>query len=232
MEGFKRLPGREWVTGHKHLAFVVPLESARTKLSLYSFVDMSFCITCPPASLRAGVKILLPFQRRAGTNVFIFKARCRSRAIDWMWRLWCVNLPKLGLDLSRDVRREMDGKLPSFIEVRSPIIDTRIKIDVPEGAGYTFFCHDNLVALCMRTLSTVRDWDFIIKKRLADGAHLELAWRLDTNLDWVCWLDDINGNPRTWAVLAGLSLNQVYSIHSSPFLVVDNFGFRQGELRT
>ncbi|KAH9989700.1 Pleckstrin homology domain-containing protein [Russula compacta] len=187
-----RFPGREWITGHKHLAFVVPLESARTKLSLYSFVDMSFCITCPPASLRAGVKILLPFQRRTGTNVFIFKARCRSRAIDWMWRLW----------------REMDGKLPSFIEVRSPIIDTRIKIDVPESADYTFFCHDNLVALCMRTLSTVRDWDFIIKKRLADGAHLELAWRLDTNLDWVYWLDDIYGNPRTWAVLAGLPLNQ------------------------
>lgn len=90
-DGPQIIPGREWVAGHKHLAFVVPLESARTKLSLYSFTDLSFCITCPPASLRAGAKILLPFQRRTGTNIFIFKSRCRSRALDWIWRLWCVN---------------------------------------------------------------------------------------------------------------------------------------------
>jgi hypothetical protein len=92
----QRLPGREWVVGHKHLAFVVPLKGARTKLSLYSFTDMSFCIICPPASLHAGVKVLLPFQRRTGTNVFIFKTRCRSRAMDWIWRLWCVDPLKPG----------------------------------------------------------------------------------------------------------------------------------------
>jgi hypothetical protein len=39
-------------------------------------------------------------------------------------------------------------KLPPFIEVRSPIIDTRLKIDIPERADYSFFCHDNLIALC------------------------------------------------------------------------------------
>ena len=103
----------------------------------------------------------------------------------------------------------MDGKLPPFIEVRSPVIDARMKIDIPEGADYSFFSHDNLVALCMRTLSAIQDWDVIIQKRLAGGAHMELAWRVDTNLDWVWWKDDIHGNPRTWAVLAGLALNQV-----------------------
>ena len=84
-----------------------------------------------------------------------------------------------------------------------------MKIDIPESADYSIFSHDNLVALCMKTLSSVQDWDVIIKNRLAEGAHMELAWRLDTNLDWVRWLDDIHGNPRTWAVLAGLALNQV-----------------------
>ncbi|KAH9047706.1 Pleckstrin homology domain-containing protein, partial [Lactarius hengduanensis] len=187
-----RLPCREWLAGHKHLAFVVPLKNVRTKLSLYSFTDMSFCITCPPASLSSGVKTLLPFQRRTGTNVFVFKARCRSRAIDWIWRLW----------------RDLGGILPPFIEVRSPVLDTRMKIDVPESANHSIFSHDNLVALCVKTLSTVQDWDVIIRKRLAEGAHMELAWRLDTNLDWVWWLDDIHGNPRAWAVLAGLALNQ------------------------
>jgi hypothetical protein len=126
----------------------------------------------------------------------------------------------------------MDGKLPPFIEVRSPAIDTRLKIDIPGSADSGFLCHDNLVALCMRTLSTVRDWDVIIKKRLAGGAHMELAWRLDTNLDWVWWIDDIHGNPRSWAVLAGLALNQVLPIHSSRFLSLDTFGSRQGELHT
>ncbi|KAF8271995.1 hypothetical protein EI94DRAFT_1678633 [Lactarius quietus] len=187
-----RLPCREWLAGHKHLAFVVPLKNVRTKLSLYSFTDMSFCIICPPESLSHAVKTFLPFQRKTGTNVLVFKARCRSRAIDWIWRLW----------------RDMGGILPPFIEVRSPVLDTRMKIDIPESADYSIFSHDNLVALCMKTLSSVQDWDVIIKNRLAEGAHMELAWRLDTNLDWVQWLDDIHGNPRTWAVLAGLAFKQ------------------------
>ena len=130
------------------------------------------------------------------------------------------------------VRREMGGKLPPFIEVRSPIIDTRMKIDIPEGAGSDFLGHDNLVALCMRTMSAVKDWDVIIRKRLADGAHMELAWRFDTNLDWVWWPDDINGNPRTWAVLAGLALNPVCFIHSIPLQLIDVVGSRQGGPRT
>jgi hypothetical protein len=126
----------------------------------------------------------------------------------------------------------MDGKIPPFLEVRSPVMDTRLKIDIPENANDSFFCHNNLVALCKKTLSAVRDWDVIIKKRIADGAHMELAWRLDTNLDWVWWLDDIHGHPRSWAVLAGLALNQVLSIHSSPYLVPDTVGSRQGEQHT
>ncbi len=119
--------------------------------------------------------------------------------------------------LSLGIRREMEGKLPPFIEVRSPIIETRLKIDIPESADGDFFRHDNLVALCTKTLSTVRDWEVIIKKRLAEGAHMELAWRLDTNLDWIWWLDDIHDRPRSWAVLAGLALNQVHSISFSSF---------------
>src|SRR6266404_2806323 len=106
-------------------------------------------------------------------------------------------------------RRELGGIPPAFIEVRSPVLGTRIKIDVPEPADYTIFSHDNITALCVKALSTVEDWDVIIQKRLAEGARMELAWRLDTNLDWVRWLDDIHGNPRTWAVLAGLAFNQV-----------------------
>ncbi|KAI0260213.1 Pleckstrin homology domain-containing protein [Gloeopeniophorella convolvens] len=187
-----KMPCKERFLGHKHLAYAVPLKDSRTGLSLFSFMDMSFCITCPPASLRAGSKKHLPFQRRTGTYIFVFKARCRSRGVDWMWRLW----------------RDTGGKLPAFIEVRSPVLDTRMRIDVPENADLSIFNHDNFVQLCSKTLRKVQDWDVIIKGRLAEGARMELAWRLDTRLDWVWWLDDIRGNPRTWAVLAGLALNQ------------------------
>jgi hypothetical protein len=123
--------------------------------------------------------------------------------------------PCSGLTLDR---RELGGVLPPFIEVRSPVLDTRMKIDIPKNTDYSIFSHDKLVALCMKTLSSVQDWDVIIKHRLAEGAHMELAWRLDTNLDWVRWLDDIHGNPRTWAVLAGLALNQVIKFDRVLFL--------------
>jgi len=123
----------------------------------------------------------------------------------------------------------MNGKLPSFIEVRSPILDTRMKIDFPENADYSIFSHDNLVALIMRTFSKIQEWNIIIQERLAEGARLELAWRLDTNLDWVWWHDDVHGHSRAWAVLAGLALNQVFYMSSGAPLV-DSVGSRQGEL--
>lgn len=115
-------------------------------------------------------------------------------------------------------RLDLGGTLPPFIEVRSPVLDTRIKIDIPKSTDSSIFSHDNLVELCMKTLSSVQDWDVIIKNRLAEGAHMELAWRLDTNLDWIRWLNDIHGNPRTWAVLAGLALNQVIKFDRVLFL--------------
>lgn len=88
------LPGREWVKGHKRLAYVIPLSSSRTRLSLYSFVDLTFCITCPPTTTRVNEKnTRWIFSRtKEGTNIFIFKVKSRSRAYDWTWQLWCVLL--------------------------------------------------------------------------------------------------------------------------------------------
>jgi hypothetical protein len=104
--------------------------------------------------------------------------------------------------------------------LRSLVIDTRLKVDIPRGADNGVSA-TTILALCTRTLSTAHDWDVIIKKRLAGGAHMEPAWRLDTNLDWVWWVDDIHNNPRSWAVLAGLALNRVLSMGSNHFLPLD-----------
>ncbi len=81
-------PGKEWFTGTKRLSFLVPL-AASTRLSLYSFVDLTFCLTCPPAPLKTDGKRRRHFFGSArGTNIFVFKLKSRSRAVDWLWHLW------------------------------------------------------------------------------------------------------------------------------------------------
>ena len=84
------IPCKEWIVGHKRLTYVIPL-SQNTKLSLYSFTDATFCLTCPPSgiSTKSGSTTRwLLLGSRHGTNVFIFNVKARSRAMDWTWQLW------------------------------------------------------------------------------------------------------------------------------------------------
>ncbi|EIW59516.1 uncharacterized protein TRAVEDRAFT_121684 [Trametes versicolor FP-101664 SS1] len=192
-------PGKEWLTGHKRLAFVVPLGSSTTRLSLYSFVDLTFCLTCPPSRLRLdGKRRRHIFGTSRGTNIFIFKLKSRSRAVDWMWQLW----------------RHLGGDLPPYIDIRSPTLDTRIKIDVPEfdnanlEAAYNIFNRDNILRLCEKYLRTVPEFRALMKREHDEGATFELAWRHEANLDWVWRLSDVLQKPRKWSVLCGLALTQ------------------------
>ncbi|KAK0464663.1 guanine nucleotide exchange factor [Desarmillaria tabescens] len=188
------IPGKERLTGHKHLAFLVPLKSGRTRLSLYSFVDLTFCITCPPTpTYNAFFHIA-----RSGTNIFVFKPKNRSRGQDWMWQLW----------------RHIGGQVPSMIEVRNPTLDAKVKIDVPMIAtveGYSrMFTRSNVIALCLKSLREVPDWKELIEQELGLGKVLELAWRMDTNLDWVWLEDDVYGQQRGWVVLCGVAYKQAH----------------------
>ena len=94
---FQRTPGKEWAIKRKNLAYVIPLKSSKTKLSLYSFVDLTFCITCAPTATRLNEETSRwSFSRgKEGTNIFIFKLKSRSRAYDWTWQLWFVMYLKL-----------------------------------------------------------------------------------------------------------------------------------------
>lgn len=87
----QRISLTEQFKGHKHLAFVVPL-GPKTKLSLFSMVDLSFSITCPPTPTRLkknGRSRRSIFHRKSkGLNIFIIKHKSRSRAVDWYWNLW------------------------------------------------------------------------------------------------------------------------------------------------
>ena len=109
----------------------------------------------------------------------------------------------------------MGGQLPPFIEVRASALDTRIKIDIPHhdsaniGAAYAVFTRPNIISLCQKGLQAIPEYEALIAQHLRDGATLELAWRVDTMLDWVWQLNDVSGEYRDWAVLCGLALKQV-----------------------
>ncbi|KAF6757469.1 hypothetical protein DFP72DRAFT_1032426 [Ephemerocybe angulata] len=195
-------PGKEMLVGRKHLAYVIPLKSSRTNLSLYSFVDLTFCLTCPPTSTRvtqAGGSRRIFNRAKEGTNIFIFKHKTRSRAWDWTWQLW----------------RYLGGQLPPTIEIHNPKMNSTVTIDIPYRLQidnqelYAMFTRENLVELCMESLSKVPDWFSLVEHEITDqGKRLELCWRRDAHLDWL-WMDeDVYGKSRPWATLAGLAVKQ------------------------
>ncbi|EMD39935.1 hypothetical protein CERSUDRAFT_112180 [Gelatoporia subvermispora B] len=194
-------PGREWLSGsgHKKLIFLVPLSAPSTRLSVYSFADMTFCITCPPMPLSALTNDRWHARdSNERTQIVIFKVKSRSRAVDWVWNLW----------------RHLGGQLPSALEIWSPTLDTRVEINIPNHdtpsatAAYAVFNKDNLIKLCGKSLRSMQEYKSLIEDRLAEGATFELAWRHGTILDWVWQLDDVQGQSREWAVLSGLALKQ------------------------
>ncbi|KAI0345763.1 hypothetical protein BDW22DRAFT_1324984 [Trametopsis cervina] len=194
-----RLPGREWVTGHKNLTFLIPLQKT-TKLSLYCFTDFTVAITCPTASFRTRSRTrtrYLLYGSRKGTNIFIFNLKSRTRATDWYWKLW----------------HHLGGELPASVEVRSPILDSRLRIDVPQQeitdkAIYDLFTPSNILSLCNKTFRQVDDYDEVIGRAIDSGGILELAWRMDSRLDWIWQPYDLLGRKRDWAVLYGLAMKQ------------------------
>jgi hypothetical protein len=91
-------------------------------------------------------------------------------------------------------------------------MDSRVKIEMQDtDDGIATFNRDNIIALCRKVLKKYPDWEFIVERELEMGKHLELAWRMETKLDWVWLDDDVDGKTREWAVLCGLALKQVFA---------------------
>lgn len=201
------LPGREFFTGHKKLAFLIPLSSSRTNVSLYSFADLTFCVHCPSTLVHnGGSKAKNLFRSpKDGTNVFIFKHKSRTRAEDWLWHLW----------------HHLRCRIPPSIEISYPTTDTHLRIDVPLGDAanidevYRVFSVDNIVETVLQSVASARgvpeivffDWNYI-RQDLQSGKRLALVWRLEGQLEWIWQPTDVEGNDRRWLVLCGLSLKQ------------------------
>ncbi|KAF9481182.1 hypothetical protein BDN70DRAFT_855567 [Pholiota conissans] len=212
-------PGREWITGHKHLSYVIPLKSSRTKLSLFSFVDLTFCITCAPTTskLNTATSRWVFNREKEGTNIFIFKIKSRSRAYDWIWQLWHVHYTVLLLTTritSYMCRRSMGGQIPPSIDIYIPRLSTKVTVDISNDTDNRdtskhVFSRENVVQLCMNALHNIPDWQFVMDEQIKKGCSLALAWRSKANLDWIWLDDDVTGNLREWAVLCGLPMKQL-----------------------
>ncbi|KAJ3515389.1 hypothetical protein NLJ89_g1784 [Agrocybe chaxingu] len=210
-------PGKEWVTKRKHLCYVIPLRSSRTRISLYSFVDLTFCITCAPTTTRLNeTSSRWIFSReKEGTNIFIFKVKSRSRAYDWAWQLWFVRCNfRLFIIHTSSRRRQMGGQVPKSIDIHNPRLSTKVTIDVPENEQtdtaslYRLFKRRNIIDLCMESLQAVPAYKYLIETEIRDGRSLQLSWRHKATLDWI-WLDeDTYGQPREWSVLCGVAFKQ------------------------
>ncbi|KAG9035602.1 hypothetical protein FRB95_011008 [Tulasnella sp. JGI-2019a] len=197
------VPGAKLFTHSKHLAYMVSLRKPRAHISLYSRVDSSFCITCPPiplnlnatsASDKSSRRSIVRSSPRDGTYAFVFKCKSRSRAADWMWHIW----------------REIGGGMPDVIEVNVPQLGSRIRFDVPSAEflevnqGYRTISRRYILDMCRQYIGP-EDWE----KILDDAGQVELCWRKNGNLEWI-WLDlDVNGETRAWSVVHPVGFRQL-----------------------
>ena len=117
----------------------------------------------------------------------------------------------------------MGGRMPTTMDIYNPRLSTKVTIDIPEaedaenGGPYSQFKRENVINLCMETLRKVPDWKFLMEKEIKEGKSLQLAWRVDANLDWI-WLEkDVFGGTRDWAVLCGLVFKQVRNLPTDSF---------------
>jgi len=91
-------------------------------------------------------------------------------------------------------------------------LNTRVRIDIPSedtDRASQVLSRENAIVLCINALRSVPGWTDLIEREVKEGKSLELAWRMDTNLDWIWLSDDVDGEERKWAVMCGLALKQV-----------------------
>ncbi|KAF8516818.1 Pleckstrin homology domain-containing protein [Hysterangium stoloniferum] len=198
------IPGKEKLLGHKCLTCAIPLQKPDTNISLYSFVDFTFCLTCTMLHVPKGrgrttsnLGDRIHSRRMSGTDIFIFKAKTRTSGIDWMWELW----------------RQLGNVVPNSIEVHCPVTESRVDLQVPEHdatgrEGYKVFTRENVISTCRASLANLPSWKYLIDPKLEKGLHLQLCWRKETMLDWIRWETSIDGTERGWAVVYGLCLGR------------------------
>ena len=112
-------------------------------------------------------------------------------------------------------REELGGEIPSSIEIHSPDLGSRVRINIPAydaingGPGYKTITRESVIDACRESLCSTPDWEAIIENQLENGGKLGLCWRRESRLDWIWLDDDIDERPRDWAVLYNVGFRQV-----------------------
>ena len=219
----QRAPLKERLKGHKKLAYIVPLSSARSSLCVFNETDLTLSLTTSAAKLSddldedvrsettrgTGFRSRLRESRQAkwllngrrGTQIFLVKFAERSRALDWYWQLW----------------RELGGELPSRLDIVVPAFSTTLRLPVPEDeyevggkATRTAMSPERVTQLAKEAIASAVDYDRLLQGRSTQtDLELAIAWKsTDGHLDWVNWDTTVQGKKRDWAVLAGLAKMQ------------------------
>ncbi|GAA5892676.1 Spo71p [Sporobolomyces salmoneus] len=225
------------LAGSKKLRAVIPLQPRKTHLSIYSSVDLVFCLTHQPltnsilsaVSSRKSVngdddkslrnphhsktnKRAYTHLRTSGTNIFLFRARTIPTAKSWIWSLF----------------RELGGQIPRTLEISCPALGAKIRVPVPvdlpepedaeigarvteedrAGEGYRLLKARAVVDACIEQLGKVGEWKELGEQAKALGATFRLAWRRDGVLDWVEEGDD--AVETDYAVIGGIASRQAH----------------------
>jgi hypothetical protein len=114
-------------------------------------------------------------------------------------------------------RRALGGTLPSIVEIRCPALDVSLKLDLPAHENwamiYQEFSPHLVLEMCEEAISRLPNWKFLMETAIQEGdGGFELAWRVNSVMDWVTHEDDVDGHPRKWAALWGLALRQPGSL--------------------
>lgn len=221
-----RMPLRERMTGSKRLCFAIPLMPHRSSLSIFNPDDLTLCLTTSVEKLQLEVEALLKSPKtshisdlknrmaqssqvqwlrghKKGTQIFILKLPERSRALDWYWELW----------------RDLGGQLPERFDISVPVVSTSIRMGIPRdvdngqadsGQLLRHFCPDTVIRTCWEMLQKETAFNDIVQQGrlqgIKDEVDLQLVWKAgDGMLDWVAYLETVEGKKRPWALLAGLA---------------------------
>ncbi|OXM79382.1 spore wall assembly-related protein [Cryptococcus neoformans Bt63] len=221
-----RMPLRERMTGTKRFCFAIPLLPHRSSLSIFNPDDLTLCLTTSVEKLQLEVEAVLKSSKtsrisavkdrvahssqaqwlrghKKGTQIFILKLPERSRALDWYWELW----------------RDLGGRLPERFDILVPVVSTSIRMNISEevdngqadsGQLLRHFCPGTVITTSWETLRKKTAFDDIIQQarlqRIKDEVDLQLVWKAsDGVLDWVAYLETVEGKKRPWALLAGLA---------------------------
>lgn len=194
---------------------MIPLNTSKTFLSVYSLSDHIFCLRCPPHRLSAkpGVRSKRHINHE-GYNIFLFRARAPTVAQDWYLGLY-ISLKKQRLE---------------SLEVHIPGLDVRVRLPTNAREHHTvspsvavsatrqlmtaglpdrdLVSKEEMLESCRNLLENRTDWHELLERLDNRGLKLSLAWRKGMTFDWLTTERSVDGVKRIWDVYTGAIMKQ------------------------